>query len=148
VQAHISDPTAELFALKQKPGMSAAQLRLAVDNIYQRAKREGTELKENVLVTAYLQALQDGYKVCMNPYPRTLQEAAERASTHELWARKSNTAPAVKATAAAFSVQESEEKLKSITQEFEKHTKTLLKTVNTLTDQNVGKEMVRGGMRN
>ena len=57
VQAHISDPTAELFALKQKPGMSAAQLRLAVDNIYQHAKREGTELKENVLVTAYLQAL-------------------------------------------------------------------------------------------
>ena len=85
--------------------------------------------------------------MCMNPYPQMLQEAAEGASTHELWARKSNTAPAVKATAAAFSVQESEEKSKSIIQEFEKLTKTLLEMVNTLINQNVGKGVVRGGMR-
>ena len=55
-----------------------------MESITGRVERDGTLLHESVLVEAYLNALQDRYKACMNPYPWTLQEATERATTHEL----------------------------------------------------------------
>ena len=70
---------------------------MTIEGITSWVEHEGILLTNQVLVEAYLNALQKRYRQCMNPYPHSLQEAAERASTHEMLQAKFHYASQIQA---------------------------------------------------
>lgn len=82
--ADFNNPVTELLTLKQKSGVTAAQLRVQVEAIATRAQHKGIALPEQTLVQAYFNAMQESYKTAFVPWPVSLQEAADRCTTYEM----------------------------------------------------------------